>query len=87
LEAVCINLIGLYTLKGKDRTQIDFMCVTMINPATSWFEIMELLVPQLQEHDIPRGTKRQEGHSTHKQQKEPCFDKSSETVGSLVNNT
>jgi hypothetical protein len=36
-EAVCVDLIGPYTLKGKDGTQIDFMCVTMIDPATSWF--------------------------------------------------
>eukprot|EP00804_Cyclotella_cryptica_P015016 CCRYP_000603-RA/>CCRYP_000603-RA protein AED:0.40 eAED:0.42 QI:0/0/0/1/0/0/3/0/333 len=41
-EALCVDLIGPYTLKGKDKTQIDFMCVTMIDPATSWFEIVEL---------------------------------------------
>jgi hypothetical protein len=35
-----------YTLKGKDGTEIDFMCLTMINPASSWFEIeiVQLLV-------------------------------------------
>jgi hypothetical protein len=26
--------IGPYTLKAKDKTQIDFMCITMIDPAT-----------------------------------------------------
>eukprot|EP00804_Cyclotella_cryptica_P007668 CCRYP_015240-RA/>CCRYP_015240-RA protein AED:0.47 eAED:0.47 QI:0/-1/0/1/-1/1/1/0/113 len=31
-EALCVDLIGPYTLKGKDKTQIDFMCVTMIDP-------------------------------------------------------
>ena len=45
-----MDLIGPYTLKGKDGTKIDFMCVTMIDPATSWFEIMELQVSQLSEH-------------------------------------
>ena len=39
-----MDLIGPYTLKGKDGTQIDFMRVTMIDPATSWFEIVELPV-------------------------------------------
>jgi hypothetical protein len=43
-EALCVNLIGPYTLKGKDGTQIDFMCLTMIDPASSWFEIVELSV-------------------------------------------
>jgi hypothetical protein len=38
------GLIGPYTFKVKDGTKIDFMCVTMIDPATSWLEIVELLV-------------------------------------------
>ncbi len=43
-ECSCVNLIGPYTLKGKDNLQIDFMALTMIDPASSWFEIMELPV-------------------------------------------
>ncbi len=39
---LCVDLIGPYTLKGKDGTIIDFMALTMINPATSWFKIVEL---------------------------------------------
>ncbi len=50
-EALCVDLIGPYTLNGKDGSSIDFMCLTMIDPATSWFEIVEL--PKLQ-----RETKR-----------------------------
>ncbi len=41
-KALCVDLIGPYTLKGKDGLSIDFMCLTIINPATSWFEIVEL---------------------------------------------
>ena len=33
-EALCMDLIGPYTFKGKDKTVIDFMCITMIDPAT-----------------------------------------------------
>ncbi len=43
-ECLCVNLIGPYTLKGKDSLQINFMALTMINPASSWFEIAELPV-------------------------------------------
>ncbi len=43
-EWLCFDLIGPYTLKGKDNLQIDFMALTMINPASSWFEIAELPV-------------------------------------------
>ena len=39
---VCVDLIGPYTIKVKDKTILDFMCLTMIDPATSWFEIVEL---------------------------------------------
>jgi hypothetical protein len=41
-EYLCVNLIGPYTLKGKDGLQIDFMALTMIDPTSSWFEITEL---------------------------------------------
>eukprot|EP00804_Cyclotella_cryptica_P016680 CCRYP_001999-RA/>CCRYP_001999-RA protein AED:0.06 eAED:0.06 QI:1397/-1/1/1/-1/1/1/255/979 len=86
-EALCVDLIGPYTLKGKDKTQFDFMCVTMINPATSWFEIAELPVSQLPKLDIPMGTKGHKGKDTHVQEHQPYFDKTSATVGNLVNRT
>jgi hypothetical protein len=43
-ECLCVDLIGPYTLKGKDNLQIDCMALTMINPTSSWFEIAELPV-------------------------------------------
>ncbi len=41
-RALCVDLIGPYTLIDKDGTIIDFMAHTMINPATSWFKVVEL---------------------------------------------
>jgi hypothetical protein len=41
-RALCVDLIGPYTLKDKDGTVIDFMALTMIDPATSWFKVVEL---------------------------------------------
>jgi hypothetical protein len=70
-EAICVDLIGSYTLKGKDKTQIDIMSITMINPATSWFEIVEMPISQLPELDVPMGTKEQWGKDTHIQSKQP----------------
>jgi hypothetical protein len=47
-EALCVNLVGPYTLKGKDGLSIDFMSLTMIDPTSSWFEVVELqLITQL----------------------------------------
>jgi len=34
-EALCVDLIGLYTLNCKDGSSIDLMYLTMIAPATS----------------------------------------------------
>jgi hypothetical protein len=34
-KALCVDLIGPFTLKGQEGSSIDFMCLTMINPATS----------------------------------------------------
>ena len=45
-EALCVDMIGPFMLKGKDGTQIEFSCLTMIDPATSWFEMVELPVIQ-----------------------------------------
>jgi hypothetical protein len=38
-DKMCIDLIGPYTIRGKGKQ--DLMCkyVTMIDPATGWFEI------------------------------------------------
>jgi hypothetical protein len=83
-EALCVDLIGPYTLKGKDRTQIDFMCLTMIDPASSWIKIAEL--PVLEYITPPSQTKR--GTKTHKRQtKETYFDKTSTMISHLVNKT
>eukprot|EP00804_Cyclotella_cryptica_P004468 CCRYP_006866-RA/>CCRYP_006866-RA protein AED:0.41 eAED:0.41 QI:0/-1/0/1/-1/1/1/0/339 len=86
-EALCVDLIGPYTLKGKDKKQIDFMCVTMIDPATSWFKIVELPVSQLHELDIPTGKKGQRSKDTRVHTKQPYFDKTSTTVGNIIHRT
>eukprot|EP00804_Cyclotella_cryptica_P011567 CCRYP_012078-RA/>CCRYP_012078-RA protein AED:0.28 eAED:0.28 QI:0/-1/0/1/-1/1/1/0/261 len=59
----------------------------MIDPATSWFKIVELPVSQLQELDIPTGTKGQRIKDTHVQTKRPYFDKTTATVGNIINRT
>ena len=58
-HTLCVDLIGPYTFKGKDGTVIDFMCLAMIDPATSWFEIVELSVVQHSVASAARDTKGQ----------------------------
>ncbi len=56
-----------------------------IDPASSWFEIVEL--PVTTEAVIPMDTKGQQGIKTHNNTKLPYFDKSSTMISHLVNKT
>ena len=38
-QHVCIDLIALNSIKAKDGTILDLMCLTMIDPATSWLKV------------------------------------------------
>ena len=73
-EALCVDLLGPFTLKGKDGTQIEFMCLTMIDPATSWFEMVELPV-------ITQKVTGKDGLLTEGE----IFDKTSSTISNLIN--
>ena len=78
-----MDLIGPYTLKGKDGSAIDFMCLTMIDPTSSCFEIVEL--PLVTPHTSPDNSIGSKAHKT--MMKDPYFDKSSRQISSLVNKT
>ena len=78
-ECLCVDLIGPYVIKGKDGSQIDFMALTMIDPASSLFEIVELpLVRRLRMTNV---------NGKELLQSEDIFDKSSDRVEKLVNKT
>lgn len=38
-KTVCVDLIGRYTIKTKDRKKVSLLAMTMIDPATGWLEI------------------------------------------------
>ena len=40
-ETLCLDLIGPYVI-GTGKKQIKLHCLTMIDPATGWFEIVEI---------------------------------------------
>ncbi len=78
-KCLCVDLIGPYTLKGKDDLQIDFMALTMIDPAFSWFEIAELpVVEQLRQQTV---------NSKELLIADEIFDKTLERIVKLVNKT
>jgi Integrase zinc binding domain len=41
-ERLCVDLIGPYTVKQKYNEPLRLWCVTMIDPATGWFEMKEI---------------------------------------------
>ena len=71
--------------KEKMRQKIDFMCLTMIDPTTSWLKILELLV--VETPAIPIGKQGRKGTSTYTTPKVPYFDKSSAMISTLANKT
>jgi hypothetical protein len=56
-KVLCVDLVGPYTLNGKNGSSIDFMCLTMINPATSWFEIVDLPTVRVTVPKVGKGKK------------------------------
>jgi hypothetical protein len=78
-ECLCVDHIGPYTLKDKCNSQIDFMALTMIDPASSWFKIAELpVIKQLHQQTI---------NGKDLLIADEIFDKTSERIAKLVNKT
>ena len=65
------------TLKGKDGSSIDFMALTMIDPASSWLEVVELPT-------ITRVTTKKV-NGKERTIEEEIYDKSSDRISRLVN--
>jgi hypothetical protein len=40
-EKMCIDLIGPYTIRRKAKKDLIRTCVTVIDPATGWFETQQ----------------------------------------------
>ena len=49
-EFLCVDMTGPYSIKRKGKKTLELWCVTMIDPATSWFEIKD--VPGTKQADI-----------------------------------
>ena len=41
-ETFCVDMIGLYQIRRKGKKPLKLQAVTMIDPATGWFEIVEV---------------------------------------------
>ncbi len=41
-EVLCVDLIGPYTIKRRGKNNLILWCLTMIDPATGWFEMREI---------------------------------------------
>jgi hypothetical protein len=76
-RTLCVDLVGPYTLKGKYGSVIDFMALTMIDPASSWFKIVELL--------LVRQLKTIAVDGRELLASEEIFNKSSDHIAQLVN--
>jgi hypothetical protein len=69
-------------LRGKGRTEIDVMCLTMIDPASSWFKIVEL--PEV---ELSPTSQSKIKAKPHDKTKEAYFDKSLGMISTVINRT
>ncbi len=81
---LCVHFLGPYTLKIEDGSSIDFMCLTMIDPATSWFKIVELPTVAQETTVPPAGKGKNVTFAKNTKVAEPYFDKSSAQISNLV---
>jgi hypothetical protein len=84
--SLCVDLISPYTLKGKDGSSINFMCLTMIDLATRWFEIVKL--PTVTKFTIPtKGKGKNVTFDNYTKGSETTFDQSSAQISNLMYKT
>ena len=43
-QTLCVDLIGPYELIQSNKKPIELWALTMIDPATGWFEIVEIKI-------------------------------------------
>jgi hypothetical protein len=84
---MCRPYRSLHTYKGKDGRSIDFMCLIMIDPATSWFEIVKLPTVAQETTVPPAGKGKKVTFDKNNKVAEPYFDKSSAQISILVYKT
>jgi hypothetical protein len=83
---LCVDLIGPYTLKGKDGTRIIFMCLTMIDLSTRWFVILEL--PTVTKLTVLRtGKDKKITCKDYTKKADVTFDMSSAQISNIVYKT
>ncbi len=82
-QVLCENFIGPYTLKGKDGTSIDFMCLTMIDPANKLGQ--DSGTTDCYQIDCPHhGKGKKVTCNNYTKKSENIFDKSSAQIINLV---
>ena len=43
-KVLCVDLFVPYVLKRKHGSEVDYMCLSTMDPATNWFKLVELSV-------------------------------------------
>lgn len=74
-HTVCVDLIGPFDISDHSGNTMEVMCLTIIDPATGWFEIAELPTKIVDKYD-----KKQD-----KWFKDEILDKDSATISRLFN--
>ena len=82
-EKLCVDLIGPYTIRRKGHSDLVLWCVTMIDPATGWFEIREL--PGTKRADVLANIVEQAWLTRYPWPQEVIFDRGTEFMAEFSN--
>ena len=41
LDKMCVNPMGTYTIRRKEKPHLEYKCITMIDPATGWYKMKQ----------------------------------------------
>ena len=75
-EKLCVDMIGPYSIKRRGKEDLVLWCVTMIDPATGWFEIRE--VPGTKRADVVANIVEQTWLTRYPWPQEVIFDRGTE---------
>ena len=75
-EKLCVDMIGPYSIKRRGKEDLVLWCVTMIDPATGWFEICQ--VPGTKRADVVANLVEQTWLTRYPWPQEVTFDRGTE---------
>jgi len=81
-DKLCVDMIGPYKINRKGKKPLQLWCLTMIDPATGWFEIKE--VPGTKRADVVSNVLEQTWLTRYPWPQEVIYDRGTEFMAEFT---